>query len=454
MNPESIARIGSFILCSMALTGLILAEDWPEWRGKGRRGVWQEGDILQQFPENGLDYRWRTPVAAGFSGPAVSGGRVFVTDFRETPGSRTMDGIERVVCLDEKTGQILWTREWQTSYRRLMASYATGPRATPTVDGDRVYLLGATGRLQCLKTTNGQLIWEKDFVRDYGTSVPIWGISSAPLVHGDRLFCLVGGEPDARVVAFDKRNGREIWRAISSDWEMGYAQPLLIEAGGTSQLIIWHARALTALNPDTGQLFWEIPFEVPSALTVATPVQSGDHLFVSQFYRGSMMVQLHAQEPSAKLLWKAGGSSEMPESTQGLHALITTPVLEGEHIYGVCSYGQFRCLEAATGDRTWETLDMTELARWASAFIVRNGTRYFINNDKGELIIARFSPQGYEEIDRTHLIKPTSNSVWGRRPGQRKAGDRIVNWSHPAYANQHVFARNDKEIVCASLAAK
>ena len=120
-------------------------------------------------------------------------------------------------------------------------------------------------------------------------------------------------------------------------------------------------------------------------------------------------------------------------------------MLDGDHLYGVCSYGQFRCLDARTGERIWETMAFTrEKARWATAFIVRNGDRYFINNDRGELLLAKLSPQGFEEISRTKLLKPTS------RGGRRELG--AVNWSHPAYANRHIFARNDEEIVCVSLA--
>ena len=163
-----------------------------------------------------------------------------------------------------------------------------------------------------------------------------------------------------------------------------------------------------------------------------------------------MLLELGTGTESARLVWKVGGSSELPEDTRGLHALITTPIIQGKYIYGVCSYGQLRCLDLRTGHRIWETLEMTEQARWAAAFAVRNGDRFFINNDKGSLIVARLTPSGYEEIDRTHLIEPTTNSAW-RRSSRPRPSDRLVNWSHPAYADRHIFARNDREILCASL---
>jgi len=143
------------------------------------------------------------------------------------------------------------------------------------------------------------------------------------------------------------------------------------------------------------------------------------------------------------MLWKGKSNSEI--DTDGLHTVVNTPVIDGDYIYGICSYGQFRCLKVKTGERVWETMDVTrEKARWASGFIVRHGGRYFINNVRGELIMATLSPGGYQEISRTALIKPTTN------PGNRRELG-VVNWSHPAYANRHVIARNDEEIVSLSL---
>jgi outer membrane protein assembly factor BamB len=180
-------------------------------------------------------------------------------------------------------------------------------------------------------------------------------------------------------------------------------------------------------------------------MTVPTAVQSGNRLLVSCFYNGSMMFELDETRPAARVLWDGKSDSEI--TTDGLHAVVTTPVIDGDHIYGLCSYGQLRCLKTATGERVWETQAVTvERARWASGQIVRHGDRYFINNDRGDLIIARLTPAGYEEIDRTPLLTPTS------APGNRRALER-VNWSHPAYANRSIYARNDDGIVCASLAA-
>ncbi len=424
----------------LAVTLPVRAEDWPAWRGLERKGVWRESGILERFPSEGLRAEWRVPIRSGFSGPAVAEGRVFVTDFERRELNR---GVERVLSLDEATGEILWTHEWQADYIGLANTYAIGPRATPTVDGDRVYILGAKGRLFCLDVRTGEVLWEKDFERDYAAEVPTWGTTGAPLVEGDKLICLVGGQPDAKVVAFDKRTGRELWRSISSDSEPGYSAPIALTAGGRRQIVIWHPHAVSSLDPETGDLFWEVPFRVEMGLAVATPVVSGNHLLISSFYNGSMLLKLDSDTPGARVVWRGQSRSEI--DTDGLHSLISTPaVLEGT-IYGSCSYGQFRALDLATGARLWETLEATrENVRWATGLLVRNGDRFFINNDRGELIIARLSREGFEEIDRTQLISPTS------RPGNRRELE-AVHWSHPAYANRHIIVRNDEEILRVSL---
>ena len=428
------------------------AEDWLQWRGANRLGIWHEKGIIDRFPDGGLKVSWRAPVGSGFAGPAVADGRVFLLDWRRDPQSRTLDGTERVVALDEQTGAVLWTHEWETSYRMLMVTYAIGPRATPTVDGDRVYVVGATGRLWCLNVETGDVIWHTDYVEDHHTSVPVWGVASVPLVDDNRLITIVGGEPDALVVAFDKHTGEEIWRAVEVVQDMGYGQPVISEAGGARQLIIWHPGALVSLDPVTGDAYWEQPWEVGSGLTVATPVKSDDYLFVSQFYNGSMMVRLSRDRPDATMLWKGSSRSELPDKTEGLHALITTSIISGDFVYGVDSYGELRGLDARTGERVWMSDAMTAQNRWGAAFMVRHDDRFFVNNDEGDLIIAQFTPEGYVELDRTKLIEPTS-AAGHRTIGPRTRWNRTVNWSHPAYANRHIFQRNDKELIRVSLAA-
>jgi outer membrane protein assembly factor BamB len=441
---RGITSLIAVVAATAWMTTRIEAEDWPEFRGRGRLGVWTETAIIEKFPPQGLSVLWRTPVRVGFAGPAVADGRVFVLDYMQT---RRPKGTERALALDEKTGRILWTREWEVDYSGMQ--YAYGPRATPTVDGDRVYVAGADGKLLCLDVATGAVRWQKDYVVDLGANPQSWGFhwgfASAPIVDGNRLIALVGGRPNAAVVAFDKMTGKEIWRALSLTGDLGVGQPIIITAGGTRQLIVWLPTSLVSLDPVTGATFWEQPVKVGASMTVSTPVQSGALLFVSSFYNGGLMMSLDENTPTATLLWKGKSDSEIQTDT--LHSVTATPVVVGDHIYGMCSYGEFRCLLKRTGTRLWESQALSqERARWAGGQIVRHGDRLFVNNDRGELVIVNPSPQGYQEISRTNLIKPTTP------PGNRRALVN-VNWSHPAYANRHIYARNDEEILAASLAA-
>lgn len=441
---------GLVAVIGITVAAPVAAEDWPQWRGADRSGVWQEDGILEQFPEGGLESVWRVPIHGGYSGPVVADGRVFIMDWRPVEGARAILGKERVLALDEETGEELWSHEWDANYSALQQSYAIGPRSTPTVDGDRVYVMGGVGHLFALNAETGEVIWNYDSVEQGDASITIWGFSSSPLVHGDLLIEIVGAEPDGKVMAFNKHTGEEVWRSLSSNWEMGYGQPMIFEAGGVEQLIVWEPRAINSLNPATGEVYWTVPWEVASGMTVTTPVLDGNRLLFSQFYRGSLLLELAEDEPEVTELWRGQSRSEMPEETQGLHALITTPILEGDTIYGVCSYGQLRGLDAADGSRLWESDKMTRQGRWGAAFMVKHGDRWFVNNDVGDLIIARFSRDGYEEIDRAKLIEPTARSGFG----PRRFYDAMVNWSHPAYANRHIIARNDSEIIRVSLAAE
>jgi len=161
MSHSASLAVGLLFACLPAA-----AEDWPQWRGPGRDGVWTESGILDRFSSPALKPSWRVPIGGGFAGPAVAAGRVYVTDYVPGGGNK---GTERAHCLDEKTGRILWTRQWPASYQGI--SYAYGPRATPTVDGDRAYVVGASGLLLCLNARSGEVLWQKDYVRDYFSSL-------------------------------------------------------------------------------------------------------------------------------------------------------------------------------------------------------------------------------------------------------------------------------------------
>ena len=450
-NRPAPSRTAVAVACAVVWLGAAApdAEDWPQWRGVNRDAVWRDTGIVERFADDGLLVKWRTPVRSGFAGPAVADGRVFVLDYQETPGSRTLDGHERLLALDEETGAVLWTREWPAAYRNIHYKFAIGPRATPAVDGDRVYILGAAGTLSCFDTATGDLVWRVDTVADYGVTVPVFGVSQSPLVEGEHLIALLGGEPDAMVVAFDKATGAEMWRAIETTSEAGYSSPIVIDAGGVRQLIVWYPAGVTSLDPATGDIWWQHDFPVPSGYTIGTPVRNGRYLLVTHVENGGLVLALNPDRPAARLLWEGANPNRTDRPPQ--RSLISTPVVAGDAIYGLSSYGEFRGVDARNGARLWSTDELTPHERWATSYLVRNGDRWFAVNETGELIIARFTPGGYEEVDRTLLLTPTTRTQGG---ASGRWDDRAVLWAHPAFANRHVVARNDAEVVRLSLAAE
>src|SRR5262245_23169475 len=224
------------------------ADDWPQWLGPRRDGVWRETGILEKLPASGPKVLWRVPVNNGYCGPAVADGRVFLLDRvagkmpERKRGDRSIPqipGNERVLCLDARTGAELWAHTYDCPYR---IDYPGGPRATPVVADGRVYALGAMGDLRCLEAASGKLVWAINLVTNFTTEPPVWGWAAHPLLDAEGLICLVGGTNSA-VVAFDKGTGKELWRALNAQ-EIGYAPPVILKVGAKRQLLIWHPDAI------------------------------------------------------------------------------------------------------------------------------------------------------------------------------------------------------------------
>jgi len=270
------------------------ADDWPQWGGPQRDLVWRETGITDELPPGELPRVWSQPIGEGYAGPAVADGRVFVTDRLPDAGPR---GQERVLCFDAASGEPIWNHAYDCAYT---VSYPHGPRATPVVDGERVYTIGAMGHMFCFDAAEGEILWSKHFPEDFGTELPTWGMAASPLVDGDQLITLVGGK-GALVVSFDKQTGEELWRALDDD-EVGYCPPMIFDFGGQRQLIIWHPQAVSSLDPRTGKLNWQVPFDVQSGLTIPTPRQHGQNLFLTAFYNGPLMLRVAPDASGAEVL--------------------------------------------------------------------------------------------------------------------------------------------------------
>jgi outer membrane protein assembly factor BamB len=415
-----------------------LADDWPQWMGPRRDNVWREAGVVEKFPPGGPRVVWRAKVAGGYSGPAVANGKVYVGDFvsaldpkTETYERGKVDGTERVLCFDERTGKQLWSFEYPVRYT---VSFPTGPRVTPTVDDGRVYFVGAEGRLSCLDAETGKVVWQKDFIKAYAAKTPLWGFAGHPLVDGDKVICIAGGE-GACAVAFDKKSGKELWKSLNAA-EPGYSAPSIIEAGGRRQLLVFHAESVSGLDPETGKRLWGVPLKATNGAAIMSPVRDGDYLFAGAFHTVCKGMKLSADKPGAEVVWTG-------DKKTGAYPVNGQPFAEGGYLYANCQDGEVRCVEMATGKRLWETLQPLggKGGQCATVFLVKNGDRYFLFTDRGELIIAKLSPKGYEEIDRAQVIEPT-----GRAMG------RDVIYSMPAFANKRMYVRNDRVLICVSLA--
>ena len=430
-NQSLVASEVSYLLFAvLALTpsSTTHAEDWPQFRGPNRDSVWNERGIMQSFPTGGLKICWRAPIGTGHSSPVVARGRVYVTDCEvEKPKA-----WERVHCFDEKTGELLWTyrdpAEFPDTYDPKSPS---GPCPTPAVENGRVFSIGATGHLLCLEARKGTALWQRILAENYNL-IESPNFTACPLVEGGLLIIVVGGKPGACVVAFDKRTGKEVWRALD-DPPRAFSSPIVISAGGKRQLIVWTPKAVTSLDPATGKTWWREELATREDYAVATPVYQNGMLLIS-----GLMLRLDRDKPTVSVLW--------PESKAlSLRVLSHTcmPIILGDYVFGAKIGGHLVCLDARTGKQVWETDRAVSPGHGATIHLTLNGDSVLLFTDEGNLIRARLDGEGYHEISRTHLIEPDF-----------QFGARKVVWAPLAFANKHMFARNNHELLCAVLAAK
>lgn len=416
-----------------------LADDWPQWMGPNRDNQWREAGILDTFPESGPKVVWRAKVAGGYAGPSVAKGKVFVPDF-VTGGDvkianferQPSAGTERLLCLDASTGQLLWKYEYPVLYS---ISYPAGPRCTPVVEEDRVYALGAEGQLACLNIDSGEVKWECDLKATYNTASALWGYASHPLLDGDKLICIVGGD-GSHAVAFDKMTGKELWRYGTAP-EQGYSPPTIITAAGRRQLILMSPAKIAAIDPETGSELWTADYEATSGSIIMTPVQYQDYLYVGGYSNRNLLLKLDQEKPGATTVFR-------DKAKVGISPVNVQPFQDGNTLYGMNQTGSLMAVELPSGERLWETgqpLADRPVGN-GTAFIVKHEDRFFMFAETGELIIAEISRDGFKELDRTKLIEPTNNA-FGRQ----------VVWSAPAFSDGCIFVRNDDECVCFSLRA-
>lgn len=423
------------------------ADDWPQWMGPTRMGVYGEDGLVDAIPAGGLPIKWRVAVHGGYAGPAVVGERVYLMDYRRTageliedPGKKPpLEGFERILCFDARTGKEIWKHEYACSYR---ISYPAGPRATPTVVDGMVFALGAQGDLIALSADDGEVKWHVNLPKQFSAKVPVWGFAAHPLVADGLVYTMVGGN-DQAVVAFDQASGNVAWKSLSSS-DAGYCPPTMIDAGGVSQLIVWHPQAVAGLHPKTGKPYWTVPLEPDYGMSISQPIRSGDNLFVTGIVDKSLMLKLENDQPRVREAWSATPKISLSASTM-------TPLIHDGVIYGCDeNLGAIVAAKVSDGTRLWDDRQAVdpEAERRLSAgtaYITRHSPsgRYWVFGEKGHLTLAEMDADGFRSLGQMKVVEATQ-SAFGRK----------VIWSHPAYSGKTAFIRNDKELVAVDLSAR
>ena len=423
----AILIIASFQVLLLSCTGQEIRSetDWNQWRGPDRSGTWYNGPDIDTLTAQDIKHIWEFPVGPGYSGPTISHGKVFVTDY--------INGQERILCVEAENGKLIWEYEYESDY---LMGYPTGPRASVLIDGDLIYSLGAMGHIYCLEADNGNLRWMHNAVEEYNSRIPTWGLASSPIIVGDFIIFQIGGTPNACLVAFDKHTGEESWTALED--EASYSAPVLIKQASQHVLVYWTGERICGLNPYSGDIYWTTAFEPHRMImNIADPVYDLPYLFLSAFFDGSFLLRLDQEKLDCQLVYHRHGVSE--RETDALHSCISTPIVEDGYVYGVDSYGEVRCLDLLSGDRLWEALNLVPRGRWANIHFIRQGKKVWGFSETGELLLGMLSPNGYRDLGRVKVIDPVKIS-----PNPRNG----VCWAHPAFSESRIFLRSDAELVC------
>lgn len=401
------------LICSSMIVGIQSyadpAQEWPQWRGMNRDGISQETGLLKIWPAEGPKVLWKVPVGDGYSAVSVSGGRLYTMDAKGED--------EFVVCLDATTGKEIWRFRSDANF---INEQGNGPRGTPTVDGDGVYALGAQARLIALEAKSGKKIWEKDLQKELGAKLPIWGVSSSPLVEGELLIVPVGGSEQNAVVAFDKKTGNIIWKSQTD--EPGYSSPIAIVLDGVRQIVVFSGTALLSLSPKDGKLLWKYPWKTDWFVNAATPIFiPDDKLFISTSYdHGAALLRIRpaAGRFTVEELWLS----------KGMKNHFNSSVLQNGYLYGFDN-ATLKCIDAATGEEKWKKSGFGK-----GSLILADGN-LIVLSERGQLLLVEATPVEYKEKGNAQVL-------------QGKC------WTHPSLSGGKLYLRNQKELLCLDLISK
>ncbi len=394
---------------------LALADDWPQWRGPRRTGLSAEKGLLPEWPAGGPKLLWQVKdLGSGYSTPAVVGSRLFVIS------NRGMDD-ERVQALSTTDGKLLWsTRIGKVGNPDQQPSYP-GSRSTPTVDGNRLYVLGSDGDLACLETESGEVRWQKNVRTEFGGQPGVWAYSESPLVDGDVLVCTPGGA-QATLLALNKRTGEVIWKSsVPGGDQAGYASPIVVETDGVKQYVQFLQKGLVGVDARTGRFLWRYDRTAQnSPANIPTPVAAAGFVYSSSGRGGGGLVKLKADQGAV--------TAEQVYYATRLPTAIGGSVLVGAYLYGTSSAG-LMCVHFATGEVKWQ-----ERGVGPGSVLYADG-RLYVHGENGQVALVEATPEGYREKGRLS-------------PPDRPERARAQAWAYPVVANGRLYLRDMDSLWC------
>lgn len=389
------------LLAALATIAHTRAADWPHWRGPQRNGHSVETAWLDTWPATGPTTAWKAKVGMGFSSFAIAQGRAFTLGHA--------DGQDTVWCFDAATGKMIWKHSYPAELGDKY--FDGGTTGTPTIVGERLFVLSRWGDVFCFEAATGKIIWSKNVQKETGVRIPDWGYSGAPLAHEQRLVLNVGEAG----LALDQTTGKILWQ--SADKDAGYSTPLPFRHDGRELILLGNGTAYVAIHPRDGKEAWRVRWLTEYGVNASDPIVEGDRLFLSTGYgKGAGLFKLGAGEPEP--LWK----------TKKLRTQMNPAVLHQGHLYGVdgntTDKAALKCLDFATGDEKW-----SQPGFGTGGVILANGKLIALGG-KGELSIAPATPTGFQPTARAQVLGGTC-------------------WTAPVLADGRIYCRNSRgDVVC------
>jgi outer membrane protein assembly factor BamB len=421
----------------LAVSALLLAgasvgaADWPQWRGPNRDGVSTETGLLKEWPKGGPKLGWRANIGGvGYGSPSIVGDKLFITGAEDDDQGQK----EFALCLNTKTGEKNWKVELPSGEGGYLTGWGSGPRSSPTVDGDAVYILGARGDLFRLKVADGNKVWAVNLKKDFGGNVPDWGYSESVLIDGDHLICKPGGK-NGTMLALEKSTGKKVWQSTELTDSAGYASIVVADIGGVRQYITQTQTAAVGVRAKDGKLLWRQNALKRSVAVIPTPVvHDGMAFFTAGYGAGSELFKLTSKDDTTTAERVYTQNKTLVNHHGGV-------VRIGEHIYGHTDTGnKWVCIEYKNepDGTVWEdnTLDKGSL-------IAADGHLYCYGERKGTCVLVEASPKGWKETGRFEIPETSKHP--------RRAG---AIWAHPVVANGRLYLRDHELLFCYDIAAK